>query len=1138
MDLSDSNSNKRLVSEMDFSPRPNSLVSSGVFNLPVANNAAEEADPAVPSVGAISLDSSPGNFPILRDGSPSPNANSVFNSTLATMDSIDSDLRTLSSEEETVKKLSFDLDPLYKSSLEDEEQDTTVDAALLQDRIQLICDLVRQPFIDGEIWYVVSAAFYKKFINTEPDFSLAFGNFDIVDPVTKRLRPDALTQLVPSQAWQHFVSWFPSVNHFALPRKIITENNMLTIEIFPYELIVKPYSLLTSFPQQELVTLSKTDTLTDLRERVTQKFGITGGDASIRFWHVAKTFGALLDTLLSNSGDTAFAPRSFKSTIGRFNASFSGYQQQDSQEFLAFLLDGLHEDLNRIHKKPATEKPELKDDSSGNTQAIIDLANESWRVHKLRNESVILDLFGGLYKSTLVCPECNMTSITFDPFMDLTLPLPSGQIWSKDIYVFPRVGRPVILSVELSQSATGQQLKQYICDKLNLDIDAIHFAEIFNGMFYKNLGKIDSVTEISTSDNEIVACYELDFKIEDFDSDTDLIIPVYFEMESSESHFKAISIPFYIYLNTTEAEDPSIIQQKVLSKAAQFNNTSEAALKNIDLSYLPFTLSYHTVHNSDVPATEWRIFRRSLKPLVTPIVEVAEEQSSSNVSMVTPESNSSLSEPDTALEAVKVTQDDTEISNDVEFPEDIKLPEEIKLSDDISDELETEPQDLQKDSANTLYDPLNNQFEDAIPDLDELPDTFPPNIVASGNDDINDDIDNDDLLEGTKSPKGSELPDDSSRPISPAVSDLSDEDKGFENLGTMFDDDDGNTSSRASLMGPPPVYSNYNQQRTGALLESHDVLICTWNPQAYVEIFGQEYVNATIETVSDPELEKHRAERQRKKEQGIPLSDCLDQFSKTEVLGEDDLWHCSRCKDFRRASKTIELWKIPDIFTIHLKRFSSYHGMGDKLDDLVNFPIEGLDMTDRIQKTKYGGKVEETIEEGGQIYDLFGVDNHYGGLGGGHYTAFAKNFVDNEWYYFDDSRVRKADPEDSITSAAYLLFYRRRSADLLGGEELKKILEYVEQNREVEGIPDNISSAEESTGAVEPFQGPGRLLGTSETPNPVSVPWNPTTKLNIEPSESESEDEDLEDEDEEDEDDTKDEAYSPASESNFSNVSD
>jgi ubiquitin carboxyl-terminal hydrolase 4/11/15 len=39
------------------------------------------------------------------------------------------------------------------------------------------------------------------------------------------------------------------------------------------------------------------------------------------------------------------------------------------------------------------------------------------------------------------------------------------------------------------------------------------------------------------------------------------------------------------------------------------------------------------------------------------------------------------------------------------------------------------------------------------------------------------------------------------------------------------------------------------------------------------------------------------------------------------------------------------------------------------------------------------------------IYDLYAVSNHFGGLGGGHYTAFAKNIYDNQWYNFDDSMV-------------------------------------------------------------------------------------------------------------------------------------
>jgi ubiquitin carboxyl-terminal hydrolase 4/11/15 len=49
----------------------------------------------------------------------------------------------------------------------------------------------------------------------------------------------------------------------------------------------------------------------------------------------------------------------FQISVGRFAPQFSGYQQQDAQELMAFLLDGLHEDLNRIKKKPYIE---LKED--------------------------------------------------------------------------------------------------------------------------------------------------------------------------------------------------------------------------------------------------------------------------------------------------------------------------------------------------------------------------------------------------------------------------------------------------------------------------------------------------------------------------------------------------------------------------------------------------------------------------------------------------------------------------------------------------------------------------------------------------------------------------------------------------------
>lgn len=111
-------------------------------------------------------------------------------------------------------------------------------------------------------------------------------------------------------------------------------------------------------------------------------------------------------------------PRGFKQVIGDFQPRFSGYAQQDSQELLGFLLDGLHEDLNRVQQKPFTTQVE----SNGRPDAVV--AKESWERHLMRNQSVIYDTCGGQYKSTLVCPKCQRKSVTFDPFLFLTVPLP------------------------------------------------------------------------------------------------------------------------------------------------------------------------------------------------------------------------------------------------------------------------------------------------------------------------------------------------------------------------------------------------------------------------------------------------------------------------------------------------------------------------------------------------------------------------------------------------------------------------------------------------------------------------------------------------------------------------------------------
>uniref|UniRef100_UPI00398F4D5B ubiquitin carboxyl-terminal hydrolase 11-like n=1 Tax=Pristiophorus japonicus TaxID=55135 RepID=UPI00398F4D5B len=124
-------------------------------------------------------------------------------------------------------------------------------------------------------------------------------------------------------------------------------------------------------------------------------------------------------------------PRIFKTRVGHFAPQFSGYQPHDSQELLAFLLDGLHEDLNRVRRK---EYVELKD-AEGRQDEVV--ATEAWANHRRRNDSVIVDIFHGLFKSTLVCPHCGKVSVTFDPFCYLSVPLPVSTERVLEIFLVP-----------------------------------------------------------------------------------------------------------------------------------------------------------------------------------------------------------------------------------------------------------------------------------------------------------------------------------------------------------------------------------------------------------------------------------------------------------------------------------------------------------------------------------------------------------------------------------------------------------------------------------------------------------------------------------------------------------------------------
>lgn len=87
-------------------------------------------------------------------------------------------------------------------------------------------------------------------------------------------------------------------------------------------------------------------------------------------------------------------------------SQFSGNEQHDSQEFLTSLLDGLHEDLNRVLHKPSnTATPEREAELE---KLPVQIASErEWQIYRMRNDSLVVDFFQGQFRNKLECQTCH-----------------------------------------------------------------------------------------------------------------------------------------------------------------------------------------------------------------------------------------------------------------------------------------------------------------------------------------------------------------------------------------------------------------------------------------------------------------------------------------------------------------------------------------------------------------------------------------------------------------------------------------------------------------------------------------------------------------------------------------------------------
>ena len=315
---------------------------------------------------------------------------------------------------------------------------------------------------------------------------------------------------------------------------------------------------------------------------------------------IAKSYAGLLSSIYGFDNSSSVSPKDFKLKLGRANPMFSGYGQQDSQEFVSWLVDALHEDLNRIHKKPYRENPDSDDNTFRDPEAVKQLGEVYRENHRARNDSVAMDLFSGFYKNTMVCPDCEKVSITFDPYSQLTLQLPVEQSWSHTVTYVPLYGKPCRIELDFDKNATIKALKEFVGKRCGgVPANRIMASEVYSHKYYRHLDDASSIAESNIGARDEIYFYELEMAPSNWpapkkkgakyrmtlsqSSDEEIpetvsplhdrvIFPLFHRIPSTSSYRatgQSMALwPSFIVLTREEAKDYDTILRKVLSRVA------------------------------------------------------------------------------------------------------------------------------------------------------------------------------------------------------------------------------------------------------------------------------------------------------------------------------------------------------------------------------------------------------------------------------------------------------------------------------------------------------------------------------------------------------------------------------------------
>lgn len=813
-------------------------------------------------------------------------------------------------------------------------------------------------------------------------------------------------------------------------------------------------------------------------------------------------------------------PRSFKHTLGKHAEQFVGYDQHDSQELAIYLLDALHEDTNRVRKKPYVEKPEQAEDESDDVASA-----KAWNIHLQRDDSRILENFMGQIKSRLRCPVegCGRVSTTFDPSMYLSVPIPGSTDRVVKVTFVPLLGggrepqeggcaAAAEMSIKLCKNSTVKTLRArvvemarecYGFDATELCEEDVQFADIFQQNVWSYYGEDYAIDGIKDSD--VTYAYQLhplakmkeEFKEyqEKLDAEKNKDVSSGSADSSSNAAVSSSS-------SLSSLLDPAT-KQELDADPVKWENKLSGNFLVQPSSLYRITNERRCTHKERL-AFYGKLLKFIQKckqcsdAVVTPPTSGgAGDDANSDGDVVMKNEKKNHKRSDSPNSTSSQTLEEVSYSSHqfkgVRTARDLALLEYcasklLAAIHELKNPLRSNSTHMRNMNENGTVVQIKIKKNDAATNTtgggfrsntygksssssswkvvgEPIIARIPPTLTVGGLRKMLGrrvscalKLKDDDPHRNQPSMNNDPRPDACVAAAAPLMSPemvvkqvaLSySNGKGSNNrygsndaqtLGSVTEDQLSNSHGGAARTTHTALFAKSTDKEenelVSSLVENEGAIFVSWPPQ-FNDIFEEDMLFAKDEFLTEKQ-KGEQASTPNRENKGVSVMDCIAKYCETEQLDESDMWYCDRCKKHVRAWKQFELYRTPPILIIHLKRFhfSATTHRRDKIDTLIDFPLEDLDLSEIV--SHWDDKIGRSQgEKQAPIYDCYAVSNHFGGLGGGHYTAYAKG-DDGSWCNFDDSRVTTGvDESEVVSTSAYCLYYKRKDVvfNETGGDE-------------------------------------------------------------------------------------------------------